>query len=232
MATANPVRFSTKYQDDETGLLYYGYRYFNAVTGRWLCRDLLAERGGRNLYEFSKNQPTLRTDMLGLFDMTPGEPSINISGNTITIAEFTYGQWSGWSEQTSPARSVEWFKGAILFWTDCGCKVMKIFERFDNIYRFRRREVSEQETVITVSPRLEERQTEYILAVWSLGGHAVGIGIPSVTESIYAPLKQDHYSFSISHFSKQYYESEAYTFWRLTRAWTRTEGIVPIRKPL
>ena len=35
MAKANPFRFSTKYQDDETDLLYYGYRYYNASTGRW-----------------------------------------------------------------------------------------------------------------------------------------------------------------------------------------------------
>jgi RHS repeat-associated protein len=33
---ANPFRFSSKYQDDETDLLYYGYRYYNASTGRWL----------------------------------------------------------------------------------------------------------------------------------------------------------------------------------------------------
>ena len=32
MAKANPFRFSTKYQDDETDLLYYGYRYYNAST--------------------------------------------------------------------------------------------------------------------------------------------------------------------------------------------------------
>jgi RHS repeat-associated protein len=41
MAKANPVRFSTKYQDDETDLLYYGYRYYNASTGRWLNRDFI-----------------------------------------------------------------------------------------------------------------------------------------------------------------------------------------------
>ena len=28
MARANPFRFSTKYQDDETDLIYYGYRYY------------------------------------------------------------------------------------------------------------------------------------------------------------------------------------------------------------
>ncbi|MCS6898085.1 MAG: hypothetical protein NZM29_08945 [Nitrospira sp.] len=27
LALANPFRFSTKFQDDETGLLYYGYRF-------------------------------------------------------------------------------------------------------------------------------------------------------------------------------------------------------------
>ena len=36
MAKANPFRFSTKYQDDETDLLYYGYRYYNPSTGRWI----------------------------------------------------------------------------------------------------------------------------------------------------------------------------------------------------
>ena len=28
MARNNPIRFSTKYQDDESDLLYYGYRYY------------------------------------------------------------------------------------------------------------------------------------------------------------------------------------------------------------
>jgi RHS repeat-associated protein len=45
MAKANPFRFSTKYQDDETDLLYYGYRYYSAGTGRWLSRDPIEERG-------------------------------------------------------------------------------------------------------------------------------------------------------------------------------------------
>ena len=43
MAKANLFRFSTKYQDDESDLLYYGYRYYNAGTGRWLSHDPLKE---------------------------------------------------------------------------------------------------------------------------------------------------------------------------------------------
>ena len=62
----NPFRFSTKYQDDETDLLYYGYRYYNATTGRWLSRDPMAEEGGENLYALVCNDPTLRRDYLGL----------------------------------------------------------------------------------------------------------------------------------------------------------------------
>lgn len=39
MAKVNPIRFSTKYGDDESDLLYYGYRYYKASTGTWLSRD-------------------------------------------------------------------------------------------------------------------------------------------------------------------------------------------------
>ena len=39
-------------QDDETELLYYGYRYYNASTGRWISRDPIDEQGGLNLYGF------------------------------------------------------------------------------------------------------------------------------------------------------------------------------------
>jgi RHS repeat-associated protein len=66
MAKANPFRFSTKYQDDETDLLYYGYRYYNASTGRWLSRDAMEEYGDFNLYIFAGNAPTSTWDYLGL----------------------------------------------------------------------------------------------------------------------------------------------------------------------
>jgi RHS repeat-associated protein len=43
MAKGSPFRFSTKYQDDETDLLYYGYRFYNVSTGRWVSRDPMDE---------------------------------------------------------------------------------------------------------------------------------------------------------------------------------------------
>jgi RHS repeat-associated protein len=65
MAKLNPFRFSTKHQDDETDLVYYGYRYYNASTGRWLSRDPIGERGGKNLYGFVANNPVNQIDILG-----------------------------------------------------------------------------------------------------------------------------------------------------------------------
>jgi RHS repeat-associated protein len=50
MATANPFRFSTKYDDDESDLLYYGYRYYKPTTGTWPNRDPIHESGFLNLY--------------------------------------------------------------------------------------------------------------------------------------------------------------------------------------
>jgi RHS repeat-associated protein len=54
-AAAFPYRFSTKPQDLTTGLYYYGYRYLNPETGRWLNQDPIEERGGLNLYGFVGN---------------------------------------------------------------------------------------------------------------------------------------------------------------------------------
>jgi RHS repeat-associated protein len=65
-ANAQPYRFSTKYQDTWTGLLYYGFRYYDPETGRWLNRDPIEEEGGLNLYGFVGNDPVNEVDLLGL----------------------------------------------------------------------------------------------------------------------------------------------------------------------
>jgi len=74
MAKTNPFRFSTKYQDAETDLLYYGYRYYSASTGRWLSRDFIEEDGGFNLYGFVNSNPANSTDSLGLVIETSCDP--------------------------------------------------------------------------------------------------------------------------------------------------------------
>jgi len=57
IAAVNPFRFGTKYCDQETGLINYGYRYYDPVQGKWLARDPAAENGGNNLHAFVANNP-------------------------------------------------------------------------------------------------------------------------------------------------------------------------------
>ena len=76
MAMASPLRFSTKYQDDETGLLYYGLRFYNANTGRWNSRDLHGEEGLLGLVRFTRNDPIRLIDYLGLDVLCPFEGGV------------------------------------------------------------------------------------------------------------------------------------------------------------
>jgi len=66
MAKVNSMRFSTKFGDDENDFLYYGFRYYNPATGRWINRDLIEENGGPNLYAFVNNNGVNFCDDLGL----------------------------------------------------------------------------------------------------------------------------------------------------------------------
>jgi RHS repeat-associated protein len=64
-----PFRFSTKYLDQETGLYYYGYRYYDPVTGRWLSRDPIGEWGGMNLHAFVNNDAINSWDICGMAEL-------------------------------------------------------------------------------------------------------------------------------------------------------------------
>ena len=74
-------RFSTKYFDDETDIYYYGFRYYDPETGRWLSRDPLGEQGGLNLYGFVGNDGVNRRDYLGLAEETYDNYEIIPSGH-------------------------------------------------------------------------------------------------------------------------------------------------------
>ena len=65
-ADDNAFRFSTKYHDTETNLIYYGYRHYSPELGRWINRDPVGTAGGPNLYEFVANIPNYFVDRLGL----------------------------------------------------------------------------------------------------------------------------------------------------------------------
>jgi RHS repeat-associated protein len=59
-------KFSTKPQDVESGLYYYGLRSYDPKSGRWINRDPIEERGGNNCYGMVGNENLKRVDFLGL----------------------------------------------------------------------------------------------------------------------------------------------------------------------
>jgi RHS repeat-associated protein len=67
LTSSNPFRFSTKYLDVETGLYYYGYRYYSSELGRWLSRDPIGESFNINIYAFISNNPNSFLDPFGLY---------------------------------------------------------------------------------------------------------------------------------------------------------------------
>ncbi|MEG0837460.1 MAG: RHS repeat-associated core domain-containing protein, partial [Akkermansia sp.] len=60
-----PFQWSSEVYDSELGLVYYNYRHYNPMDGRWINRDPIAEQGGQNLYEFIKNRCNFSIDILG-----------------------------------------------------------------------------------------------------------------------------------------------------------------------
>jgi RHS repeat-associated protein len=54
-----------EFRDKESEFAYYGYRYLDTQLGRWLSRDPIGERGGKNLYAFVENQTIDKLDMYG-----------------------------------------------------------------------------------------------------------------------------------------------------------------------
>ncbi|MFH0907272.1 MAG: RHS repeat-associated core domain-containing protein, partial [bacterium] len=77
-----PIRnrvLSTKYLDGETGLYYYGFRYYDPVLGRWLSRDPIGVRGGPNPYGMVGNAAVNVVDRLGL-DVFVADRALRIFG--------------------------------------------------------------------------------------------------------------------------------------------------------
>jgi RHS repeat-associated protein len=77
MADAFRHRFSTKYYDTETGLYYYGYRFYVPELMRWLNRDPIGERGGANLYLAGRNVFVNVIDPVGNKCVLAAGPSVS-----------------------------------------------------------------------------------------------------------------------------------------------------------
>ena len=102
----NPFRFSSEYYDDESGLVYYNYRYYLPSLGRWLSRDPVGEKEDNNLYSICSNELINNVDNLGLkkknINVTSIEkfPEISSNGQKVEGA-FTIGDCSCGKGHTS-----------------------------------------------------------------------------------------------------------------------------------
>ncbi|MBS4167723.1 RHS repeat-associated core domain-containing protein [Parachlamydia sp. AcF125] len=64
----NPWRFSSKYRDEETQLLFFGRRFYDPRNGRWLTPDPL-RADSPNFYTYVNNHPLSQVDLYGLFSV-------------------------------------------------------------------------------------------------------------------------------------------------------------------
>jgi RHS repeat-associated protein len=62
---ASPLRFQGQWFDEETGLHYSLYRFYDPEVGRFICQDPLRLDAGVNLYEYAPN-PLNYYDPLGI----------------------------------------------------------------------------------------------------------------------------------------------------------------------
>ncbi len=73
-----PFQFSSEFYDFELDLIYYNYRHYSPILGRWLSRDPIEEQGGLNLYAFCKNSFS-NADILGKYTLTLHEKQMTSS---------------------------------------------------------------------------------------------------------------------------------------------------------
>lgn len=62
----NPWRFAEKRIDKETGLIFFGRRYYDPEVGRWITPDPAGTLDGANPYAYLHNNPTNCFDQFGL----------------------------------------------------------------------------------------------------------------------------------------------------------------------
>jgi RHS repeat-associated protein len=85
LADANVYQFSSKEFHAASGLVYYGYRFYEPSLQRWLNRDPIGEVGGLNLYGFVGNSPLGYVDPLG--EMSYLSPHLRCIGKQKTALD-------------------------------------------------------------------------------------------------------------------------------------------------
>ena len=116
----NPFTYSTKYEDSESRLLYYGYRFYNALSARWLNRDPIEEAGGLNIYGFVDNDGVNSWDYLGMYDFDIDDKAGTITMNYeiqvkfVDSSNWTQREKNEWVLKLKVAIEVDWNDKVVL----------------------------------------------------------------------------------------------------------------------
>lgn len=84
----NPWRFCGKRMDPETGFVYFGMRYYDPETAKWISADPLGIEGGPNLYAYVLNNPWSYVDLEGLNFTSAGAQMIACYTSYITDKDY------------------------------------------------------------------------------------------------------------------------------------------------
>ena len=113
-------RFPPTYFDSETGLYYYGRRFYSPLLKRWLNRDPIEEEGGENVFEFCEGNPVSFFDVQGLFTWEIWKKVVVYDLGYIGKNSPPHDYISGWGQRIS-SRNALAVTG--LFWdVDVVCK--------------------------------------------------------------------------------------------------------------
>jgi uncharacterized protein RhaS with RHS repeats len=124
-----------------TGFLYYGYRFYDPLTGRWPSRDPIGERGGLNLYGFIGNNGVGKWDYLGLQDLSC-EADESCGETMSCLKEHYEGTNAGApSSPTTTRQKGTWFRVGPKVQTTAGDGALELFgvnqwdeKRIDTLY--------------------------------------------------------------------------------------------------
>jgi len=94
LASANRMRFSSKLavfsSGGSWGFYYYGHRFYDPVSQRWLNRDPIEEAGGNNVFQAMGSDPIGKIDPLGLLglNLLPDEdPLHGLAGRFVALPD-------------------------------------------------------------------------------------------------------------------------------------------------
>ena len=117
-AADNPWRFSSEYAEDDTSTVYFNYRHYEPITGRWMSRDPIpTDALGISSYDFCLQNAISVVDILGLKE--GGCNPEFISSHSVSILPMIGGDvFSGITDKFNSKIKLKWVELSASFSVD------------------------------------------------------------------------------------------------------------------